>query len=360
MEENLVVKNSIEGRLAVVAYNLLMTGRPVTTNEIYIKAFCPQNNDTDYYKPSDEEKKALSKTMKFIRTELERVGCVDYFSITKDPKDGRKHIYQYTGQDNPLAYMILSLQKEYYDFIKATSNILPKDLWVEMLVETDIYETIDSETKCSDPQIISGNGFVQRNIELISTLYYWINQKMPITFRYEKFDGTTFRVFISPHILKEYNGRWFVFGATKHKRTGQVQISQYALDRIISKAKEINKDRSENAKFIPAESGYYNKYFAERVGVTQNFSIEPCDIILRTYDKNTHGRLVSKKLHQSQQTISEFDETKGYGEIRIHVGTTPELIAQILSQGEGLSVVAPLDLRDILKEKVKQLNSRYE
>ena len=94
--------------------------------------------------------------------------------------------------------------------------------------------------------------------------------------------------------------------------------------------------------------------------MSQKFLIDPCDIILRTHDASTHGRLVTKKLHQRQDVISDYTEEKGYGEIKLHhIGTTIELIAQILSQGEGVSVVEPLELKDIISKKVQEMASHY-
>ena len=94
--------------------------------------------------------------------------------------------------------------------------------------------------------------------------------------------------------------------------------------------------------------------------MSQKFLIDPCDIILRTHDASTHGRLVTKKLHQRQDVISDYTEEKGYGEIKLHhIGTTIELIAQILSQGEGLSVVQPEELRNMIKAKVDGMNAHY-
>ena len=128
------------------------------------------------------------------------------------------------------------------------------------------------------------------------------------------------------------------------------------MDRIAS---NVEKDKSVDATYISPEKGYYKDFFSERVGVSQKFLIDPCDIILRTHDASTHGRLVTKKLHQRQDVISDYTVEKGYGEIKLHVGVTIELVALILSQGEGVSVVQPLELRDIISKKLQKMVSHY-
>lgn len=359
MAESILTKNTQEGQLARAAYLLLRKGNPVRSKEIFMAAWPDKDkglNGEDYYNLGRRKSK-LSNAMTLLKEELLNEGCKpEDFLENIDTNDGKSKIYQYTGGDDPLAHRLLSLSKEYYDFIKATIPILPRDLYVYLLGDTDIPETLETQTDYSDPAIYYGNGFIQRHSDLIAELYDYIEKKKPISFMYENFSGKVFRIFMSPHVLKEYNGRWFLFGATKNKLNSDYQISQFALDRIAS---NIEKDKSDDAVYISPEKGYYNKFFSERVGVSQTLLMGPSDIILHTHDASTHGRLVSKKLHQSQEIMSDFDESKGYGEIKLHVGTTIELIAQILSQGEGVSVIEPLELRDIINKKVQKMASHY-
>ena len=360
MEESILSKFTLEGQLARAAYLLLRKGIPVRSKEIFMKAWPYKGKNgkdgEDYYNLG-ERKSKLSNAIKSLKQEFEKEGCKpEDFTETIDPTDGKSKIYQYKGEDDPLAHRLLSLSKEYYDFIKASIPMLPREFYAYMLGETDIPETLETQANHSEPVIYHGNGFIQRHSDLIAELYDFIGKKKTITFMYENFSGKVFRVFISPHVLKEFNGRWFLFGATKNKKNGEVQISQFALDRIAS---NVEKDKSEDATYISPEKGYYKDFFSERVGVSQKFLIDPCDIILRTHDASTHGRLVTKKLHQRQDVISDYTEEKGYGEIKLHVGVTIELVALILSQGEGVSVVQPLELRDIISKKLQEMVSHY-
>lgn len=356
MEKSILTRNTQEGQLARAAYLLLRRGTPVRSKEIFMAAWPNKdkkgNNGEDYYNLG-ERKSKLSSAMKQLKEEFVEEGCK---LEELDSADGKSKIYQYLGEDDPLAHRLLSLSKEYYDFIKASIPMLPRDFYTYMLGDTDIPETLETQTGYSEPVIYYGNGFIQRHSDLIAELYDFIGKKKPITFMYKNFSGKVFRVFISPHVLKEYNGRWFLFGATKNRKNGEALVSQFALDRITS---NVEKDKSNNAAYTSPQKGYYNKFFSERVGVSQTFLIEPCDIILRTHDASTHGRLASKKLHHSQEPLSDYDNDKGYGEIKLHVGATIELIALILSQGEGVSVVEPLELKEIISKKVQEMASHY-
>lgn len=360
MDRNILSSDTLQGQLARAAYLLLRKGKPVRSKEIYMATWPDKDENgkdgEDYYNLG-ERKSKLSNAIKLLKQEFGNEGCKpEDFIETIDPTDGKSKIYQYIGGDDPLAHRLLSLSKEYYDFIKASIPMLPREFYAYMLGETDIPETLETQANHSEPVIYYGNGFIQRHSDLIAELYDFIGKKKTITFMYVNFSGKVFRVFVSPHVLKEFNGRWFLFGATKNKKNGEVQISQFALDRIAS---NVEKDKSDKAVYVSPEKGYYNKFFSERVGVSQTLLIEPCDIILRTHDASTHGRLVSKKLHQSQEVISEFDNDRGYGEIKLHVGATIELVAQILSQGEGVSVVKPLELKNIISKKIQEMASHY-
>lgn len=356
MGKSILTRNTQEGQLARAAYLLLRRGTPVRSKEIFMTAWPDKDkkgyDGEDYYNLG-ERKSKLSSAMKQLKEEFVEEGCK---LKELDSNDGKSKIYQYNGGDDPLAHRLLSLSKEYYDFIKASIPMLPRDFYVYMLGETDIPDTLETQTDYFEPVIYYGNGFIQRHSDLIAELYDYIGKKKPITFMYENFGGKVFRVFMSPHVLKEYNGRWLLFGATKNRKNDEIQISQFALDRIAS---NVEKDKSDNAVYVSSEKGYYNKFFSERVGASQTLLIEPCDIILRTHDASTHGRLASKKIHKSQEVISDFDNNRGYGEIKLHVGATIELVAQILSQGEGVSVVEPAELKDIISKKVQEMVSHY-
>ena len=353
-ERSILLAKNLQGQLARAAYLLLRTGRPVYSKDILIKAF-PEKDDKgcdgeDYYYLGTKKSK-LSEAMNALKKEFEDEECGEI----EERREGAAIVYQYTGGKDPLAYRLLKMSKEYYDFLKASIPIMPKELYAYMLGETDVPEIMESGQE-QDSIVYYGNGFVQKHSNLIGELYDWISRKDPITFRYHNFNGKVFRVFISPHALKEYNGRWFLFGATKNKKTGEMQISQYALDRIAS---EIDYDKSEGSKYIEPEQSYYKSFFDERVGVSQTLLLEPCDIILRTNDAGTHGRMTTKTLHSSHETLEDFDEAKGYGKIKLHVGTTLELIAQILSQGDGLTVEGPMELRTILEDRVRSMAENY-
>ena len=181
MEESILSKFTLEGQLARAAYLLLRKGIPVRSKEIFMEAWPDKDENgkdgEDYYNLG-ERKSKLSNAIKLLKQEFENEGCKpEDFIETIDPTDGKSKIYQYIGGDDPLAHRLLSLSKEYYDFIKASIPMLPREFYAYMLEETDIPETLETQANHSEPVIYYGNGFIQRHSDLIAELYDFIGKK---------------------------------------------------------------------------------------------------------------------------------------------------------------------------------------
>ena len=156
-----------------------------------------------------------------------------------------------------------------------------------------------------------------------------------------------------PQYLKEYNGRWFVFGDADRE---PYQAYNVPLDRIVGEVCEVN-----DVEYIPAPKGFYQEFFKNIVGVTHEKGAKVEEVIIRTKTEYQHGLLLTKPLHHSQKVLQPFGEHDGqwYGEVRITIEPNRELRGRILLYGENLEVVSPLSLREQIKEILKEQVEQY-
>lgn len=114
------------------------------------------------------------------------------------------------------------------------------------------------------------------------------------------------------------------------------QISNLAIDRILTIAPT-------KIPYIPNDEIDFEEYFDDIVGVSLGNPEEPVEKVLIRFDTDRWPYVESKPLHHSQKN-------KGDNTIEISVRINNELITQILSFGSQAEVLAPLSLRQQIKE----------
>lgn len=351
------LKGTQVSKLAKSAYLLLRDGKEVSTDDILNDAY-PDGYDKNNLKSKLSE--AIKELQRAIRKRCSPGSDKEFIIERVLDSDSRKKCYRMIDCEDPLGDEVLAGNwTEYVEFLKATAGIVPEELISYIFGDTDTLDEVERLKKSNKCLIYAGNNFVLEHIDLLQDLYQAIIRQKVVCFRYHPFGRFPYKVILHPHILREYNGRWFVFGYSPNKEGTTLWPNQCAIDRITSQISEIK-----GQKYEPINSpDYYADLFASRIGVSNPINREYNTIqkvILRTNDVYTHGRLETKKLHNSQQTLEPFDESKGYGRISLHVVVNIELVSQILSQGEGLTVEAPEILQDTIKEKIKKMMGYYE
>lgn len=164
-----------------------------------------------------------------------------------------------------------------------------------------------------------------------------------IELAYEPYGKTKRICPIHPYFMKQYNGRWFLFGLNTEKG----KIETYALDRI----KAV---KTLAIEFIPNEDTDFEAYFEHIVGVSVPYgSHKPIELILRFSEKR-FPYVRSKPIHVSQKLLSTPCT------ISISVIPTPELTQQIFSFGPDVEVLAPESFRHEIAEKIKATYNLYQ
>ena len=329
---NLIYKELMKREFVSYADVLaLYCGRP---KGYYDKIAC--NSEPGY----GELKKAFPEVLKAL--EKAYPGSVENNGLTK----GRA--YRYTGRiDDPLAEerkaVVQKSVEDYATFCKASAGIMPASWFSSFFENTQLLLDTNREAKDGDMHISSSMEQNLTNIHLLPVFFKAITDKKVLRFDYHPFGQETFSLIFHPQFLKEYNGRWFVFGDADRE---PYQAYNVPLDRIVGEVCEVN-----NIEYIPASKGFYQEYFNNIVGVTHENDAKVEEVIIRTKTEYLHGLLLTKPLHHSQEEILHFGEHDGqwYGEVRLTIEPNRELRGKILAYGQYLEVISPWALREQIK-----------
>lgn len=320
----------------------LYCGRP---KGYYDKMAC--NSEPGY----GELKKAFPEVLKAL--EKACPGCI------KDNGQNKGKAYKYIGKnDDPLAEerkaVVQKSVEDYVAFCKASAGILPASWFSSFFENTQLLLDTNRESKDGEVRICSSAEQNLTNIDLLPVFYKAIANKQVLRFDYQPFGQELFTLTFHSQFIKEYNGRWFVFGDADRE---PYQAYNVPLDRIVSEVCEVN-----DVEYIPAPKGFYQDYFKNIIGVTHEENAKVEQVLIRTKTEYQHGLLLTKPLHHSQNETQPFGEHDGqwYGEVRLLIEPNRELCGKILAYGQYLEVIHPQSLREQIKEIIKKQFDQYE
>ena len=290
-----------------------------------------------------------------------------YYAIVNEVGEGsikvqgnnRNRKFCYVGESNsPLAAMInaraINDLKKYWKFCQDSAGFMP-ETWLEYYL-ADCQDLISIKTKKKrGEQIISSRvDRHQTNIEFLPMLYESIKNHQVLSIDYKPYEEEKVTLIFHPHYLKEYNGRWHLFGYTEGLEPKEG--IDLALDRIVSKPREVY-----DKEFICAPDRFYEAFFEKIVGVSHQEGNYFGEIRVRAHSFYIFKLMETKKLHKSQETVLPFEEHGDgvYGEFSIDVEVNNEFIGRILQMGDGLEIVAPIEVRDILRERIEKMAELY-
>lgn len=302
-----------------------------------------------------ELKKAFSEVLKALK-ELDPE-CVESRGGTRDKE------WRYVGKNkNPLEDLlnaaVIRDMKTYAQFCQDSAGLIPMEWIAYFFPNTQDLLSI-RKTHAQGRQCISADVNRQsHNIELLPQLYEAIVRQHVVRFDYKDFNDELYHLVFHPQYLKEYEGRWQLFGKTDGlKKKAEREVYNVALDRIVPNTLFEYSDEP----YQVAPPGYYNKYFQNIVGVSHLDGEQVRRIRVRAHSAYIYGLVNTKKLHSSQKVVCPFGIHDGeqYGDFEMEVEYNNELVGRILYFGAGLEVVAPDDLRERFRCRVKELMSRY-
>jgi predicted DNA-binding transcriptional regulator YafY len=183
-----------------------------------------------------------------------------------------------------------------------------------------------------------------KGLDFISPLYHAITYQKVLKIKYQGFkQSEAVNYVFHPQLLKQYNNRWFLIGMIDENE----QITNLSLDRII------NIEESNNIKYKESYADFTD-LFEDVIGVSIPKEANPQKVQIKI-NEQLAPYIFSKPIHGSQRVIDRDNLI-----IEIDVFINYELMSVIMSYGDGLEILRPIEFRIQLKEKFKNILSKYD
>lgn len=356
-KENIFDGVGSRAQLVQVAYKLLISRQWITYTDIMTKYLQSREKELDrsisYSENYGELKKAFPAVRKAINEKFEEC-CIE------EEGNNRNKRFRYIGEDNdPLADMrnskVVRDLRQYWQFCQDSAGFFPTS-WLEYFFE-DCRDLFDIKRKRQKgEQVLSASlDRMLTNIDLLPSLYMKIINKQVLSIDYKPYTEEVRTLTFHPHYLKEYNGRWHLFGHAEDQ-TPEFGYN-IALDRIVGKPKiKYNHD------YVVAPKGFYKEFFNNIVGVSHLKDAKVEDIHIRAHNMYMYKLTETKKLHHTQEMVVPFGEHDDgkYGEFSVRVEVNNEFIGRIIQMGAGLEIVSPKEVRELFRQRVEELAKLYE
>lgn len=269
--------------------------------------------------------------------------------VTVEPiRNGR--IIRYRYRDPNFSIFNSPLNEEEISQLTQTIEVLqrfqgmPGFEWVDEL-NAHFQSAVNASVK---PVVTFEENKRLKGMKFFTPLFRAITNKQALLITYHTYKDNDDRILkdiVSPYHLKQYNGRWFLFGYNDFVN----DISNIPLDRI----DEIT--RSEKT-YVENLSFDFNNYFSSVIGVTLYKDKTPEEITLRV-SKPLFQFILSKPIHESQNAAVQED---GTAIVTIKVIPNYEMYSKLLSFGSGLTVLSPTSIKDEIRRKIQENLKNYE
>lgn len=281
-----------------------------------------------------------------IREDMANLRMGPYYApIEATRYDGKKCFYHYTDSD----FSIFKKELTTEELTKLRSTIemlnryrgIPANAWLEEVISNLEYRF---GVKANSENLISfEQNDMLKGLEHLSGLIDATINHQAIELSYKSYGKDKRQITVYPYYIKQYNGRWFLFGMNGTKN----RIESYALDRI-------EEYRLSDKPFIKNESVDFSTYFDDVIGVSVPYDdkIVTEEIVLR-FSPKRFPYVVSKPIHHTQKILNEPYT------ISIKVRPNRELSQQIFSFIPDIEVVAPERFRNEIRCKIQENLKKY-
>jgi len=186
---------------------------------------------------------------------------------------------------------------------------------------------------------------IARGNEHILSLLHAIKNRFLIKFVYFKYYNQEREIrTVEPLLLKEFSGRWYLIS----RKIGDDNIRTFGLDRM-SEIETLRQRYANNKVFQP------EKYFENAFGISVPENHEPEKIVI-SFTKEQGHYIKSYPLHPSQKLFKETDKEVEF-ELKVYI--TYELIHELLSYGESITVLSPKSLISKIKKIYQDTLKKY-
>lgn len=178
----------------------------------------------------------------------------------------------------------------------------------------------------------------------LSDIFNFIHSRQALAVVYAPFGDGEREWIISPACLRQYNGRWYMFG---RNHAEPQNVYKLPLDRL--------------KKITPVDAEYqemqvdWEDYFFEMVGISK-FPESCADVVRLRFSAEQAPYIETKPLHPTQR-LKKLDD--GQAEVRLMLVINRELENLICSHGEHVEVLAPECLRKRIADRLKAAADHY-
>lgn len=182
----------------------------------------------------------------------------------------------------------------------------------------------------------------------LSTVMDAIKSSRRISFSYHSYSRIYPRhdIVFEPYFLKLFRQRWYITGV--EISTGREGLRTYALDRMSNAV--LLQDQ-----FALPENFDAHKYTRDSFGIVFDMGV------VSTVELKVNARrakyLRALPLHHSQTEPLVGSE---YSIFRYQIKPTPDFVEELMSMGSDITVLAPRELREEIKEKIAATLKNYE
>lgn len=262
------------------------------------------------------------------------------------PYEGKQCYYRYSEPDFSIYKNELSVAE--VQNLRATIEMLskyrglPSNGWLEEVISN---LEIRFGVKGNAENLVSfGQNEQLKGIEYLSGIIDATISHRPLDIEYISANGNYHQHTLHPYFVKQYNGRWFLFGLDEKED----RIKSLAFDRIQSMA-------NSNCAFRKNEKIDFNTYFDNVVGVTVPYEGESkLEEFQLKFSPKRFKYVTSKPIHKTQ-TILDNEECI----ISLNVYPTLELEQQIMSFGSDVEVLSPKWFREEFSKKIAICFEKY-
>lgn len=258
--------------------------------------------------------------------------------------------YRYTDDDYsitniPLTENDMNILSETMDMLKQFQDFSLFDEFKGVFNKLE--DKIYTERHKKSPIIHLDKNTDLKGLELLDELYQAILKEVVIDVFYQSFKAvipSTFK--FHPHLLKEFNNRWFLVG----QRGENDKVVTLALDRIMG----IDYDFTTHYKTSTLDA---DTYYKNTIGVTVLGKNQLQNVFFKV-NKSNAPYVITKPFHNSQEKIEEYDDGSITFKIKVHHNF--ELERLLLGFGESLEVISPRSLRRRMRYKFREAVKLYE
>ena len=261
------------------------------------------------------------------------------------PLVGKRCYYRYEDRDFSIFNNELSVDD--INKLQSTINMLGRfrgtaaNVWLEEVISNLEYRF---GLKSNAAHLVSFEQNEQlKGIENLAEIIDSTVNHQTLEIVYLTFRGKEIPMVIHPYYVKQYNGRWFLYGLNEELS----KISNLALDRIQSFHKS-------NVPFKKNEQYDFDTYYDDVVGVTVPDDDVKIETIGLQFSKNRFPYVASKPIHKSQ-TITDAESC----EIELKVRPNRELDQQIFSFIPDVEVLYPEWYRFQIRDKIEENLKKY-